>query len=359
MSVRLCFACFTFVLNILIEMIKKLPLYIVLGIAAILISGLTGCNAHKAKILTKAEIDSIGRIRDPDVRITVLDKSIASEPGNAALYHLRSKAYEDSGNLDKALADAKASIEKDSANADYYFYMADLFMLKPSVKNAIGTVERLTMSQPKNKMAYVKLAELYIEMGKKNEKGYYEESLQNLDKALKLDPNLPEAYFWLGYNYREANNTDKAIASFRKAVALKPDYEDAYVILGLLCQEKKDPKAEEYFTTAIRLNPNDTAALYARGKFNQDRDSFQLAINDYQKMLELDPNMRKANYAIGYCLYSLKKYDDALGYFSKVLLNNPKDAAAHDGRSLCYKAKGEFEKARKEKAIADSLWGKP
>jgi Flp pilus assembly protein TadD len=51
----------------------------------------------------------------------------------------------------------------------------------------------------------------------------------------------------------------------------------------------------------------------------------------------------------------MKKYNDALGFFSKVMLNNPKDAAAHDGRSLCYKAMGDFERARKEKEIADRL----
>jgi tetratricopeptide (TPR) repeat protein len=317
----------------------------------------SGCHPKKSNALTQRDIDSVAKIPDPAARMVVLDKFIKSNPDNAALYYQRSKTYDETGNLDSALSNARMAIVKDSSNASYYFYMTDLFMKKPSVKNAVITMERLIQSQPNNKMAYIRLAELYIAMGKKDEKGKYDESLKNIDKALKIDPNLPEAYFWLGFNYKEMKMTDKAIASFRKAVELKPDYTDAYVYLGLLSEEKKDPKAVEYLTTAIRINPKDTAALYARGKYYQDIDSFQRAIDDYQKILQLDPGKRSANYGIGYCLYYLKKYDDALGYFSKVLLINPNDAAGHFGRSLCYEAMGEHDKAKKEKEVADRLYG--
>jgi tetratricopeptide (TPR) repeat protein len=335
---------------------KKIRILFFIAFSSFLVLFSTGCKQKKSAVVTQKDIDSVSRIPDPAARLHVLDKMIKANPNNASLYFERAKTYDETGNIDTALSNVKTAIVKDSSNAAYYFYMSDLFMKKPSPKNAINVMERLAQSQPKNKMAYIKLAELYIAIGKKDEKGKYEESLQNIEKALKLDPNLPEAYFWLGYNYKEMNMTDKAIASFSKAVALKPDYEDAYVYLGLLSEEKKDPKASEYFTTAIRLNPKDTAAIYARGKHYQDIDSFQKAIDDYRKILDLDPGKRNANYGIGYCLYYLKKYDDALGYFSKVLLINPQDAAAHYSRSLCYEALGQADKAKKEKEIADKLY---
>jgi len=312
----------------------------------------TSCDSKKKVVENKNAIDSISKISDPAARIAALDKSIADQPNNAKLYFERSKAYDQAGNLEKALENAKTAIEKDTAQASYYFYMSDLFMKKPSVKNALNIMERLKISQPKNKMVYLKLAELYVNSAKN------EESLTNIEEVLKIDRNTPEAFFWRGYNFREMKMYDKAISNFQKAIELKPDYVDAYVILGLLYQDKKDPKAEEYFTSAIRINPKDTAALYDRGKYYQDMDSFQKAIDDYKKILDLDPNKRNPNFGIGYCLYKLKNYNDALGYFSKVLLIDPKDAAAHDGRSLCYRGLGDVSKANEEKEIADKLYAK-
>jgi len=339
---------------------KRIYVFGCVLVLSAMLSSLTGCHPKKV-VVNKDLTDSLERITDPTSRIMRLDKLIKDNPENANLYMMRSKAYDEAGNLDLSLENAKKAIERDTTHADWYFYMADLFMKKPSVKNAIGTMERFTLGRPNDKMAWVKLGELYLKSGifnEKEENGNNKKSLESLDKAIKLDHNLPEAYFWIGYNYRDMKKDDKAIAAFQKAIELKPDYEDAYVILGLLYEAKKDPKAEEYFSSAIRINPKDSIALYDRGKYNQDRDSFDRAIVDYQKILELDPNKRSANYAIGYCLYQEKKYNDALGYFSKVLLNNPKDAAAHDGRSLCYRGLGETEKANKEKEIAERLYNK-
>ena len=312
----------------------------------------TSCHQSKSSKVTDTSIDSITHISDPAMRIVALNKYVKSSPENAQLFILLSKAYNETGKLDSAVKNANLAIEKDTTQAAWYFYLSDLYMEKPSVKNATNILELLAIRQPKNKDVWVKIGELDIKSGK------YDESIKNLEAALKLDRNNPDAYFWLGYALREQKENDKAIMSFQKAVELKPDYEQAYVILGLLYSAKKDPKALEYYSSAIRLNPHDTAAIYDKGKYYQDIDSFQRAIDEYSKILALDGNKRDANYGTAYCLFHLKKYDDALGYFSKVLLQNPYDASAHYGRGLCYKALGEYDKARKEINIADGLYAK-
>jgi len=321
--------------------------YLLMGL--VLTTIISGCAGHKQTKVTGNTLDSISRIPDPAARIVVLGKYIKSSPGNAELYMLLSRAYDQTGNLDSAVSNAGLAINKDTTQAAWYFYMSDLFMEKPSVKNAIGILKKLAVTQPTNKDVWVKIGALQIKTGE------FDESIKNLETALKLDHNNPDAYFWLGYDFREKKENDKAIIGFEKAVELKPDYEEAYVILGLLYSDKKDPKGLEYYSSALRLNPHDTAALYDKGKYYQDIDSFQRAIDEYNKVLVLNADNRDANYGIAYCLYHLKKYDDALGYFSKVLMRNPYDAAAHYGRGLCYKGLGQPEKWRKETNIAEGL----
>ncbi len=312
----------------------------------------SACTQHKTSKITTNSLDSLSKIKDPSVRIVTLDKYIKTTPRNAQLYIMKSKAYHEMGNLDSSIKYADAAINRDTTQTAWYFYMSDLFMEKPAVKSAIMVLERLAISQPTNKEAYLKIGEIQVKSGK------FDESEKNLETALKLDRNNAEANFWMGYYFREKQQYDKAIAAFQKAVELKPDYEEAYVILGVLYSNKKDPKALDYYSSAIRLNSHDTAAIYDKGKYYQDIDSFSRAIDEYDKILAMDPNKRDANYGIAYCLYHQKKYNDAIGYFSKVLISNPYDAAAHYGRGLCYKEMGEFEKSRKEINIADGLYAK-
>jgi len=331
----------------MLSFIKSIFNYsLIFGVICVII---IGCTGHKQTKVTSSSLDSISRIPDPAARIVVLDKYIKSSPATAPLYFLKAKAYDETGSLDSAVKYAGMAIDKDTTQAAWYFYMSDVFMEKPSVKNAIGILKRLAVRQPRNKEVWIKIGELQVKSGE------VDESIKNLETALKIDRNSPDAYFWLGYEYREKKENDRAIIGFEKAVELKPDYEQAYVVLGLLYSDKKDPKAIEYYSSALRLNPHDTAAIYDKGKYYQDIDSFQRAIDEYDKVIALSADNRDANYGIAYCLFHLKKYDDALGYFSKVLMKNQYDSGAHYGRGLCYKGLGQYDKWRKETNIAEGL----
>ena len=44
-----------------------------------------------------------------------------------------------------------------------------------------------------------------------------------LQKALEIDPKFAEAYYQLGWVYRERSQTEKAIESFKRSIALQPN----------------------------------------------------------------------------------------------------------------------------------------
>ncbi len=88
------------------------------------------------------------------------------------------------------------------------------------------------------------------------DKKEYESSLLFCNKALDLDPNLPDAYFFRGLNNHELKNYQDAIIDFTVAVKLKPDFLDAY---------------------------------YYRAKSKQADNDFIGAAKDYNKARELSP----------------------------------------------------------------------
>src|SRR5919205_355380 len=69
-------------------------------------------------------------------------------------------------------------------------------------------------------------AEDYLKIGKDLlEKKEYLRAFENFEKAVELDPNSPEAYYFRG---RVQLDDKKADADYTRAIELKPDYAEAY-----------------------------------------------------------------------------------------------------------------------------------
>ncbi len=60
----------------------------------------------------------------------------------------------------------------------------------------------------------------------------YAEALAKFREATGLDPQLPEAWNYLGYTSRKLGHYDEALAAYDKALTLKPGYADALEYRG-------------------------------------------------------------------------------------------------------------------------------
>jgi len=98
--------------------------------------------------------------------------------------------------------------------------------------------------------------------------GRFDLAQQQLDRVLAITPNDPLAYLYHGDLYRlksqrargldaKARNAKLALASYEKAMALDPALPDPYRQLGFLYyQEKNTPKAKEAFEKYLALAPD-------------------------------------------------------------------------------------------------------
>jgi len=69
------------------------------------------------------------------------------------------------------------------------------------------------------------------------------------------------------------------------------------------------------------------------------------AIEEYKKVLELDPKYPEAHYNIGVILYYQGKIDDAIEEFLQEIDINPLFSDVHYNLALAYYRKGELDKA--------------
>ena len=81
--------------------------------------------------------------------------------------------------------------------------------------------------------------------------GREELAVNSFKKALAIKPDWAEAYSLLGSALSRAGNYAEAEQALRKAVTLKPDYAEGWFYLGQFLKEKgKEAEAQEAFRKA-------------------------------------------------------------------------------------------------------------
>jgi spermidine synthase len=184
--------------------------------------------------------------------------------------------------------------------------------------------------------------------------GYSRIAKEILLNAINENPKDYTIFQRLGFLYLSGNNFAEAERQFQKALELKPDAIDTHLGLARAYLEMDQyDESVRHLNIVEQLGPtpwvaskakNEIALIYARrtakylpkspevhnrlGTAYWDRGNFDLAIGEFEKVVELQPEfiMARLNLAIRYEeLWELKKARDI---FEKVLQVDPGNAAA-------------------------------
>ena len=187
-------------------------------------------------------------------------------------------------------------------------------------------LEQLEEAQAANKKA--KSLEATFKQGlqylKQNQ---YSEAITEFEAAAEIDPNQFAIYANLGRAYASANQTDKGIEAYQKAIALKQDEADKtalgsiYNNLGQLYLKQGDIEgAKQAFQTAAEMSPESAGAFYYNlGVTLYNADQLSAAIDPLRKATEIDPERADAFYLLGVCLLSVMEYKMERGEVKMVL----------------------------------------
>lgn len=277
-------------------------------------------------------------------QIAEISVRIGEDPQNPGLLHQRAKLHLQRMDVANAMIDMERVISMDTTNADYFLTLADVHLAASKPGKSRAALIKCLSLDPKNKLAYEKLAELYFFVQQ------YKDALKNLDEVLKLDITNPKAYFMKGMCYRDMGDTTKALSSFQTAIEQKPDYYDPYLQLAMIYHARNNKLALQYYDGALRVNPKSVDALYGRGLWYQENErDYDKAIQDYTSAVQLSPKAARAHFALGYIHYQyLKVYDQAVKHYNDALAIDSTWAEAYLNRGLSFEAMGNIAAANQD-----------
>ncbi|PWT84494.1 MAG: hypothetical protein C5B58_04635 [Acidobacteria bacterium] len=193
--------------------------------------------------------------------------------------------------------------------------------------------------------------------------------------TLAKNPRCWMAHYNLGITLNDQGDTDGAIAHYRQAIELQPNYAEAHYNLGrLLAQKGQVDDAVTHYEKALEIDPADAEAhnnlattLFASGRVSEAIAHYRRAlairpdyvdafcnlasallssgdldgaIADYSACVALSPNQFEAQYNLASALLRTGRTDEAIAHYQKVFELRPDNADAHANLGSAFLAKG-------------------
>lgn len=305
-------------------------------ILLLLLIALVSCTNNSSEKGSKiTEVTSVESVSVLDSLSTL----IVNNPENSNNYYRRALYFHEEGEYSQAVDDIQRALAIDSTVAEYHFIEGNIYYDDQQFKEAFESYQKTVKYDNEHELAILKLCQ--IELVLQN----YDLALEMVNKALKINPMNPSAYYLKGFIYLDSRDTATAVSSFQTAIEVDPNHYDSYIILGKIWLTENPEYAESYYNQALEIQPESIEALYNMGILLQGQERYRETYPVYNRIIELDSSAYFAYYNKGYVLLvSDSSYTGAIDEFENSLRFYPYYHQAFYNIGLCYENLGD-EKA--------------
>ncbi len=101
--------------------------------------------------------------------------------------------------------------------------------------------------------------------------------------------------------------------------------------------------------------PTDANGFHDRGNRHSRNGSYEVAIADYSKAIEIDPSFAEAHYNRGFSFFELRHYEEAIADLTRAIELNPNEARYYGQRSLVYLFADRMDLAQADEEMCEDL----
>ncbi|MEO1235619.1 MAG: tetratricopeptide repeat protein [Planctomycetota bacterium] len=230
--------------------------------------------------------------------------------------------------------------------------------------SALAALSLALEENPKLTEAYMGMGNIFLD------RGDYDLALERFDRAVETDPNNHKAHYRGGLSAQLNGQIEEAIQRYLRSLSISPqDFEANREIASAYLQLGEPDTALPYARLATSVNPesqpawSNLAATYSLlGRYEQAIDAYRTA-NELGELADpvllglADAHIRLGNYPraintlnslilsspsgtaherLGYALFKLRRYEDALDHYEEALQFDTEDIAALNGAGACY-----------------------
>ena len=205
------------------------------------------------------------RERDSASAINTYDRLIRSVPSDIKAVFGKGMLYVGLGRYDEALAASETIIKNFPNRSEGYELKGRVFYYKKQFKDAISVLQKAVVIRPSTGNYYLLGLCHFIS-------GESEQAMNQLQRALDLDPAHVQARMLVSLVYLKKNKADDAITEVRKVLATDPQNAAAHSILGSAFFAKgMSAEGIAELNRALELDPQLVDARLKKGIFELNR----------------------------------------------------------------------------------------
>jgi tetratricopeptide (TPR) repeat protein len=241
--------------------------------------------------------------------------------------------------LDKALRLAKRKSKEGQLKEANNIYQ-DILQTFPKNKQGLiglqllaGSAKKVPQDPPSNQLQPI--INLYTQ-------GQLQNALSETTQMLERFPHSIVLYNIAGASNAGLMQFDAAIACYKQALKIKPDYAEAYNNMGVAL--KDDVKAAiDSFKKAVKFKPDYAEAYYNMGNVLKDKGDLESAIKSFKKALKIKPDYAEAYSNMGVALQGKGDLEAAIESYKQAINIKPDSAEAYSNMGSALQDKGDSE----------------
>ncbi len=327
-----------------------------------------------------------------------LDQWLQTHPSDYEAYWYRGQAFQNQGNLDRALGDFNSLLTLNPDYAEALFERGRVRYLLKQYAEAREDFENYLKTPPgeTTRILYkigpgsTGVSAVTTDQTGRQDQAYYhlglcsiaeeefEFAIFYLDEAILINPKDPDFYTEKGRALTRLGDNVPAIEAYGLALRLNPDHLPAKQGLALVknggdevllrqldeviadstansqtfkqrgfyrMNHQDDSGAIQDFTQAIALDAMDSESYFYLGKVFAKQKNWAKAEANYAEALDLEPQNAEYYLARGQARYLSGKLDPALADFTLTLTNDPEHASGYYHRGITYQRMGRIKEA--------------
>ncbi len=193
-------------------------------------------------------------VRKHNDALATLDKVLQRDPQNAEAFYMAGRVALDKGDTTNAVASLQKSVKINANNADAWYFLgriysnrnntialqffdnalrvdstyleaqefkAAFFKRRGQFEQAFAIYHDLILRDPDYANAYFDMGMIYLEQDS------FSKAFDNFNIATKVDPIFVKAYYYRGVASEKLGNLDAALADYKQASGMSPEYQIA------------------------------------------------------------------------------------------------------------------------------------
>jgi tetratricopeptide (TPR) repeat protein len=234
----------------------------------------------------------------------------------------KAEVLDETGKHDEAIAlynNINEQFKKGLRTSGDLFWAVHAMRATEFFKDANETLKLVTQADPRNAEAFVLWGDLLAE--KYNEP----EAISSYQDALKIDPNMPEALVGLAKSLADTE-PERASAQLEKAMTINPNLPDGHLVAaGQYIDAESYDKAQEEIGKALSVNAKSAEALSLMASINFLRNN-TAEFNKYVKqVLDNNPGYSQLYDTLAENSVRLRLYKESVDFARQALKINPND----------------------------------